>query len=1685
MEMINDYGRYRDNCSRFLQEYTEKYLPEGQLVCHPLIKDLIFAVCSDEEAKRNDATICRLSDMMLMSEDGENDWKPFKLAEAREIASVNEHIFLSDLLFTSTFIAHDWMIDGKHDQLIVSEQYMREHNKPYAPVTPLTNMRMKIKKIINPRFWKEGTLENPAIVTIDDIQQILDEYLNEKLSAFPVLSSADSIKLPVGSVNAVVSGNSAKKLKMENALNAVYELKAKMEEIQPIFTAIGFGMTVSGYTIKFAVAALQKNDIEINAAEFRNTYYMPEFSALAQEHSVDDELECIKKAFIKAYTKNNKCGFTYAEADNKAYNEKLKAIEDSDMTGNEILAAAADILSEKPADSAVFRMLYANFSADSESISAAEEFWFGKKTAYSDEALNKRLSDNYVSADMKDESGFTCGMEKAKVIRSNVKNAADKYRFSDCPLIAELDSYIEELDKKQRTYNGTVFASADEMKKAMANELELKKLCTDLTALDKNELEKLRKYIYDSTADDKTKAKYLVKVKVAMNNCEENALAQMCLGLAALSADEASELINKIKSSGYDEIVAKSYISAVEDRIISAQAEELTAEFKDIENKSAAEIDALYKKTESGSSCDMLKKHFLRKAQSAKNNIARKELDSLCAGLDGMDKAKLAELKKSVEDKGYSPYVSGAYIRKIAGYIDNYDKKEVDALFADISKADKAALDKLRSIINEGKYATELTDPYISKISEREKAIENEAVIARCEKIRTMDKADLALIKADFTSGKFDSSITDKYSAHISAREVELEKAEIADMCKDIAKLGREELDKLEKQLSNEKYNKEHTAEYIKKIGERRIAAEKEELAELCKGISEMKAEELTKLSEKLSDNKFHKEYTEEYFAKIKERRIAVEKAEIADIAKGIAAADKAALKAISDKLSDGKYNKEYTAAYFEQIKKRQIELDNAEVAELCKNVGTMNRADLKILSEKISDEKYNKEYTKQFFDKIAAREIELDKAELTELCKNVATMAKADLEKLMKQISEKYKKETYAPFADKIRAREIELMKNELENLCKNIPSTPRAELSKLKEALKSGEFDKELSAKYISQIEQREAALIKTEVETLCKNFAAKDKEGLIKLKRSLTETPEFAAAAKSYIEQIDTRLKKLDKEEFDKMMTSIDKMNSEELEKFRENVEKRKPALENAVYINTMHSIDMRFDQLEKEELAKLCSNVQTMTIEQIGAALNTIEDKGYDTKNAAPFIKKLNDAATNIHVKNLSAITDNLNGLTKPELIAVLDKIVDYGHGCPEDMKKRYEGKVNSKIREVEDKQVEAMCRNLNNMTMKSTLELIDKIKAMDIDDSAKTRHINTCKLHITNDKVNERKEYTAKLQKDMTDNGLTDAFFVIPTSKSFDNYFVHMNDSFAKTGEFELPLVLHKVNPNNFEEGFVFTMDNVFCRNKNGLITKKSIDEIASFSGKKALFGGGTLKLMDKDNISTELPNNGFKPSNVETVAKVLNQLLGYINERRQAEKMRIIEENANRMNSMNEPAPVPAPAPKPAAPAPAPAAAKPAPVPVQSSDIKPLKPIEPLKETVNDVVAKAEVEVIKPIKPIEPISTDSGIVKPAAPAPAPKPAAAPAPVPAPAPAPKPAAPAPKPAAPAPKPAAPAPVPAPKPAAPAPAPAPKPAAPAPAPASAKPIKMKFCDQCGAKITSDTAKFCSECGNKIAR
>ena len=903
MEIINNYEVFREHCSTFSQRYIDTYLSEGQLVCHPYVKDLIFAPCSEEEAKRNDNTICRLKDMMLMSEDGSTGWKPFDLMQARETASVNEHIYLSDLLFTECFVAHDWMIDGKHDQLLVSESYMREHNKPYAPVTPLTNQKLKIKKIINSEFWKKGTAEEPVIIDFEKIQESLGEYVDDKIADFPVIADISEIRMPVFGMSAEVGKNTARKITAEKALEDIADLKTRIDRFIPLIRALGFNMTVSGYAMKYIIAALKKNGVEINAAEFRNDYFNPVLEKLPEDHTEDDELEALKEAFFDAYSKNNSCGFVYNEDDFSAYAEKLREIELIKTDKTEHCRLLSALVSEKPADRLVFRIMRSVSSADKENIDNIEEFWLGETAEVSDEEVNAHLSASYVSECRDDDGKLNCGAAQAKLVLDDVTVAASKYHMRVCEPADELKAYIDRLDKAARTYNGTVFESPADMEKAMKNELELSKLCADLSALDESELKKLRSYIFNMTADDRTKGKYLLKVRIAMNECDENALAHMCLGLPLMDLNAAAELKKKIETSGFDETVSAPYIKAAENRMVSAQADELLVKYADLETMTEPQIDELIKETDTDRYDRVLKKHFLRRANTAKENILRRKYDEMCAGMEKMDKEQLAALKTKVSENSGSSRTAASYIHKIDVLINDYDRREVSALFAGISKADRERIAKLRAVINEGKYDTVLTDPYIIQIADRERAIDIEEFTARCDKIPDMDVAGLAVIETELLSRKYGDDISEKYLAMVKERRIAIEKQEIAELCKNIASSDNEALDKLETVLKGDRFEKEYTADYIEKI---------------------------------------------------KERRNELEKAEIADICKDIGKADKAALKAISDKISDEKYNKEYTAEYFEKIRQRDKELDNMEAAELAKGIPDMDRAALKVLSEKL-----------------------------------------------------------------------------------------------------------------------------------------------------------------------------------------------------------------------------------------------------------------------------------------------------------------------------------------------------------------------------------------------------------------------------------------------------------------------------------------------------------------------------------------------------------------------------------------------------------------------------------------------------------------------------------------------------------------------------------------------------------
>ena len=91
----------------------------------------------------------------------------------------------------------------------------------------------------------------------------------------------------------------------------------------------------------------------------------------------------------------------------------------------------------------------------------------------------------YLHSELFDENGsFVSGIDQAEIIKKQLIKVNSKYGFEDTTYINELENYITDMDLKRRSYNGTVFDTEEDMKRAMSNELELQALCIDLSALD-------------------------------------------------------------------------------------------------------------------------------------------------------------------------------------------------------------------------------------------------------------------------------------------------------------------------------------------------------------------------------------------------------------------------------------------------------------------------------------------------------------------------------------------------------------------------------------------------------------------------------------------------------------------------------------------------------------------------------------------------------------------------------------------------------------------------------------------------------------------------------------------------------------------------------------------------------------------------------------------------------------------------------------------------------------------------------------------------------------------------------------------------------------------------------------------------------------------------------------------------
>ncbi|MBQ5319402.1 MAG: hypothetical protein J6K17_09930 [Oscillospiraceae bacterium] len=1109
MEIFKQYDSFKEKCIGFPKSFEAKCFTENKFICHPTAKNELIAVCSDEEAHTNAICICRMADMLLMSEDSEN-WTKFNLAEARKIAEQNGFIYLTDLFAENAFLAEEWMIDGKHDTIIVNEEYMREKGMKYAPVTPLTNKVLHFKKYSNSFFWK--SVAPGEILTIDKkyIETRFAEFYNECLEKLPDLSESETIDFALFNDKVTIDVNTTRARTIESFFENINNLMALFAENNEVLEMCEYDFSAKNFIIDIVVAALDKNDIKLSSSEFESKYYNPIVNGDASEKLFvlgnkcgDDAVDCVKLAFIDAITSEYKDEIKYSAEDTSFYDTKLRQMELGNYNTEEEQYFITELLSHKPGDYRVFYYAGRQYPDEASNLAAIADFW--KIAPQNEEEMENTILSAYILEDNFDEQGrFCAGYEESRILKEKLEKVITKYGIDSRECIEELSQHIEIMDKERRTFNGTLFNTPEEKKLAVKNEAYIQDLCVDLSALNENELNSLNEHIENTTLDVNTKSKYQLKVKLAMNNVQSSMLEQRCLKLPLMTLDEIAELREKIISEDYPEAVVKPFEAKIRDAYSTAQTEEIEALLAGSENFSDVQLDDISTKLSSGRYDAGIAEHYIQKIDEIKDANIRGKVSALVEGYEDMNKEELHALIEKLNDDKYPKYLTGPLAAKIADTLSNYELNEAAKAFEGVDIATEEQLEEMKKVISEKQFTDEILAPYIAKVEQREKVLLDEELIDMCRDIDTMSQEELDELKEAITNSEknFDEQLICKYLDKIAQKSCELTNSELAELCKYIFSMEQEELDELKEKLADDKYDKEFTDVYYRKIAEREQELLVIELDELCSDISEKSIPELEDLKNEILDNEAYNDICDKYIISINDRIEAIKIAEYKEKIDSVAemtAEEVADFRAIAEEKRE-EIGEELYSASIEAADARDDALENEALEELCAGIDEYDFEKAESVKSELESGEYNAEKIIPYIEKIEERILELHTAELESYVDGISSMSKEDIIKAQikvqdydngcpSELREKYNKIAESALAD--------IADREVRELCGDISTLSVKKSSELIRKLDNMPLDPEAKTKYIDALDKHIADLKSDEAKVYIKYLSDKMSE------------------------------------------------------------------------------------------------------------------------------------------------------------------------------------------------------------------------------------------------------------------------------------------------------------------------------------------------------------------------------------------------------------------------------------------------------------------------------------------------------------------------------------------------------------------------------------------------------------
>ena len=269
VDSYNDYSKFVQLCNQFADLFADAYFQKEALFCHPLKDGVIYVQCTDKEKNTHALDICKMADMLLMSRDGEA-FLPFELEGARKIAEESHYVFLTSLLGGEAFKAADWMIDGKHDQYLGSNEERQKAIKSgkFAAVTGDTNVYLPYRKLSCPFLYEKGTIEDPKLIVKSDVNDKLDKYIEDNLAEFDHIEVIGETEFEVLGSKIKTDRNESRCAALDKSLPLIDKLMKAIDENAAALKAVDDSFDRNALVAKALCAASDKCGVKIDEKLF-------------------------------------------------------------------------------------------------------------------------------------------------------------------------------------------------------------------------------------------------------------------------------------------------------------------------------------------------------------------------------------------------------------------------------------------------------------------------------------------------------------------------------------------------------------------------------------------------------------------------------------------------------------------------------------------------------------------------------------------------------------------------------------------------------------------------------------------------------------------------------------------------------------------------------------------------------------------------------------------------------------------------------------------------------------------------------------------------------------------------------------------------------------------------------------------------------------------------------------------------------------------------------------------------------------------------------------------------------------------------------------------------------------------------------------------------------------------------